>query len=206
MRRKIYFIEIAAMIVVTMIVFVNSILSAQGHSSQEQPAHVTILFIDRDGDGINDIVQYYWGLTIKAHYTDHQTLIKRPGIDKKSKGARIPEPGDYGLLHISFTEVTMNTLTKTEFSSIGGEVRNSLNEYLRAHYQSFDRNGDGLPDVTAVEDIQKYMHEMHIWRALIKENIRQGFAPYKDENGDRIPDHIPPHLKGPIKTGLGSGE
>ena len=206
MRRKNDFFEITVMIFVILFAIVNSTLSAQDNTSPGQSAQVKIQFIDRDGDGINDMVQYSWGLTIKVRYTDNQTRKRGLGINKRSNGARIPYPDGEGLVNIPFTDVIASTIIKTEFSSIGAVMSNSLNEYLHEQYQSFDRNGDGIPDVTALADIQKYMYEMHIWRALIKENIRQGLAPYTDENGDRIPDHMPPHLSGPIKKGSVSDE
>ena len=72
-----------------------------------------------------------------------------------------------------------------------GEEDTALRDILRKRFQTFDKDGDGLPDEFTPDEIRKFMDDMREWRRQVRDRLNRGEAPFIDENGDGVPDHVP---------------
>jgi hypothetical protein len=153
---------------------------------------VNIPFIDRDGDGINDLLQYGWGLKFLNRYKKRAFLWERLNAEVVVKGKKmmVDTDGD-GVEDMPFHKIMKKKMDKLVDTDKDGKPDTLLREYLRKRFQSFDHNGDGLPDELTREEIHQYMKDMDEWHNQVHERIQQGLAPFVDENGDGIPDDVP---------------
>ena len=180
------------------ILWSNGNLSAQENET-EKPAReqlkdlgVKIPFIDRDGDGINDLLQNGWGLKFLNRYKKRRDLWEQLNVEIVGKGKKrlIDTNGD-GVGDIPFREFLKKKMDELIDTDKDGKPDTLLREHLRKRFQTFDQDGDGLPDEITREEIHKYMKEMREWHNQVHERMRQGLPPFVDENGDGIPDDLP---------------
>ena len=177
-----------------------------------------IPFIDRDGDGINDIYQRGWGLgfskdrnvgrmgdKIKEQLkpelvdTDNDGTPDTPYVDTDNDGVVDTPLHDYleatrearQAERAEFRE-KMNELVDTDND---GVADTPLYQLIRNQFRMFDQDGDGKPDVATPEEIRKYMEEMKEWQEQMRERIHQNLPPFIDEDGDGVPDNLPARLR-----------
>jgi hypothetical protein len=156
---------------------------------------VALPFIDRDGDGINDMLQNGWGLRFMERYKKRQLIWEQlkaqivQGLDGAGTNTEGGAQGDKQVRE--FMQQKMNELVD---SNGDGAADISLGDFMAQQFKSFDRNGDGIPDDISKDEILKSMNEMREWRHEIDDRLRQGMPPLVDENGDGIPDDLPEGL------------
>lgn len=153
---------------------------------------VEIPFIDRDGDGINDLLQHGWGLRFMERYKKRQLVWEQLNVEiiKGEDGVMVDTDGD-GVGDISirdFLKEKMDTLIDTDGD---GTPDTALKDFLGRRFRAFDKDGDGIPDEISRKELKKMMQKMKEWRKEIRDRIRQGLPPFIDENGDGIPDNLP---------------
>jgi len=153
---------------------------------------IEIPFIDRDGDGINDLLQHGWGLRFMERYKKRQLVWEQLNVEiiKGEDGVMVDTDGD-GVGDISvhdFLKEKMATLIDTDGD---GTPDTALKDFLGRRFRAFDKDGDGIPDEISKEELKQMMQKMREWRKEIRDRIRQGLPPFIDENGDGIPDNLP---------------
>ena len=167
---------------------------------------VNIPFIDRDGDGINDLLQKGWGLQFLNRYRKRQALweeLNAKVVEGESK--LVASDGD-GVGDIPFPEFLRVKMKEMVDTDKDGKPDTMLGEFLGKRFQSLDFDGDGLPDDITREELHLYMQDMREWHNQIRDRIQKGMAPFLDEDGDGIPDNVPMghRLRGP-RGGPGGG-
>ncbi len=157
---------------------------------------IELPFIDRDSDGINDLVQSGWGLRFAERYKKRQDLWNRLNVEivRDEDGRMVDTNGD-GDGDISVHDFMMEKMNELVDSDGDGEKDTPLREYLGGRFKSFDQNGDGLPDDLTAEEVRERMNEMRAWRQEIRERIHKGEAAFTDDDGDGIPDNLPMRYK-----------
>jgi len=153
---------------------------------------VEIPFIDRDGDGINDLLQHGWGLRFMERYKKRQLVWEQLNVEiiKGEDGVMVDTDGD-GVGDMSvrdFLKEKMDTLIDTDGD---GTPDTALKDFLGRRFRAFDKDGDGIPDEISRKELKEMMQKMKEWRKEIRDRIRQGLPPFIDENGDGIPDNLP---------------
>lgn len=180
------------------LLFLSGTAIAQDEDSDDDSKDVDIPFVDRDGDGINDLLQHGWGLRFLKRYQKRQLIWDQLNIDvvKGEDGKRMVDTDGDGIGDINFKDYMkehMNELIDTDGDGIGDTT---LKDYLGRRFQSFDRDGDGIPDDMSKEEMRAAFAEMKKWREQLRERLRNGQVPFIDENGDGIPDNLPDMLQG----------
>ena len=157
----------------------------------DNPA-INIPFIDRDGDGINDLLQNGWGLRFVNRYKKRRALWEQlnAAVVMKDDGQLVDTDGD-GKGDISFRDHLMKKMEESIDTDGDGKADTPLREHLRKRFQSFDDDGDGLPDELTPEDIRRYKQEMSEWQKQIRDRIFRGLPPFIDKNDDGVPDDLP---------------
>jgi hypothetical protein len=162
--------------------------------AQEQNTNpgVDMPFIDRDGDGINDLLQHGWGFRFLERYKKRQLVWEQLKVEiiHDEQGAKVDTDGD-GVGDISvhdFLKEKMNELIDTNGD---GTADTPLSEYLGHRFKAFDRDGDGLPDDISKEEMLNHMKEMQNWRNEVEKRVHDGKPVFVDENNDGIPDNLP---------------
>ena len=177
----------AAMILLGLI-WVNTALFAQ-ETDPADPAEVTgdhpnlrDHFIDRDGDGINDVFQRGLGL--------------RMGRKGRGRGADGTGPGRAGGVRIGVDTDGDGVVDQIMIDTDGDGVGDiSLKDHLAQRMELLDRDGDGNPDPLSREELQAHIDAMREWRQSVHEHIDQGLTPFVDEDGDGVPDGRPDPLR-----------
>ena len=189
------------------ITFLASVLLVGSPSAQEAdpqgnaggPAEdpgIEIPFIDRDGDGINDLVQNGWGLRFMERYKKRQQLWDQLNIEiiRGEEGLMVDTDGD-GVADISFRDYMKDKMDELIDTDGDGVPDTPLRDYLGNRFKGFDRDGDGLPDDFGREEFRRLVQEMRQWRQEVRERIREGLPPFEDEDGDGVPDGLPDALR-----------
>lgn len=155
---------------------------------------IEIPFIDRDGDGINDLVQNGWGLRFLNRYKKRQELWDMLNVEivKGEDGKRMVDTDGDGEGDIAFRDFMAEQMERLIDTDGDGVPDKPLREYLGRRFQSFDGDGDGLPDEFTREKMKAFIDEMKEWRKHVRDRMNQGLPPFVDENGDGIPDNLPP--------------
>ncbi len=181
---------------------------------QLKKANVEIPFVDRDGDGVNDLLQNGWGLRFLKRYNnrneawnqiieqgeDGTILVDTDGdgtadtplreLRQKRMGELIDTDGD-GVADTAFGQYMRGLMNELVDTDGDGIADTSLRDYMKKQFQLLDEDGDGIPDNITREQLQEDMQEMRAWRQQIKENLENGLPAFTDENGDGIPDDLP---------------
>ncbi len=205
-------------------------ITGENIHQQLKKENIEIPFVDRDGDGINDLLQNGWGLRFLRQYKNRRAVWNQMMNDEQS-GKLVDTDGD-GVPDTQVRELAreqMNILIDTDNDGTGdtpfrqymknmmkglvdsngdGVPDTPLGEYMRKQFQMLDQNGDGIPDELTPEQISLHIKEMHEWMKQIRDNIMSGESPFIDENGDGIPDNLPAGLLGWLhrhKKGKGIG-
>jgi len=190
------------------LLLISGNLSAQ-ESETEKPMReqlqdlgVKIPFIDRDGDGINDMLQNGWGLKFLDRYKKRRDLWEQLNVEIVGEGKKkmVDTNGD-GVGDLPFRDFMKGKMSEFVDTDNDGKPDTLLREYLRKRFQSFDKDGDGLPDEFTREEIHQYMKEMKEWHEQIHERMDKGLPPFLDENCDGIPDDLPEGFGRPGRHG-----
>jgi hypothetical protein len=168
--------------------FLSGSLSAQ-EPDQDPPE---IPFIDRDGDGINDLLQHGWGLRFLERYQKRQLIWEQLNVEiiRGEDGLMVDTDGD-GIGDISFRDFMKEKMDELIDTDGDGVPDTPLREYLGRRFRAFDRDGDGFPDDISREQMREHLRQMREWRQTIRDRIRQGLPAFVDEDGDGIPDGLP---------------
>ena len=184
-----------------------------GLSGQETShAEIELPFIDRDGDGINDLLQNGWGLRFVDRYKKRQLVWEQLNVEiirgdkgrEGREGLLVDTDGD-GVGDMDMHEYMkgkMDTLIDTDGD---GTPDMALKDYLGRQFRAFDRNGDGLPDDISPEEMREKMKQMEQWRREMRDRVREGQPPFEDANGDGVPDQLPPGFGWRGQPGSGHG-
>ena len=186
----------AAMILLGLI-WVNTALFAQDPDPTDpvdDHPNLRDHFIDRDGDGINDVFQRGLGL--------------RMGRMGRGRGADGTGPGRVGGVRIGVDTDGDGVVDQIMIDTDGDGVGDiSLKDHLAQRMELLDRDGDGHPDPLSREELQAHIDAMREWRQSVHERIDQGLTPFVDEDGDGVPDGRPdPLRRGWPGRGPGSGK
>lgn len=165
-------------------------------SAQETNATLSvdeIPFIDRDGDGINDLMQQGWGLRFVERFKKRQKVwnLLNSELTRGEEGAMIDSDGD-GVGDISRHDFMKTKLDELIDTDDDGIVDTPLKDYLGKIFKAFDQDGDGLPDEITKEEFRQLVQDMRQWRKEVRDRLRKGLPPFVDEDGDGKPDNIPP--------------
>ena len=149
-------------------------------------------FIDRDSDGINDLLQNGWGLRFMERYKKRQLVWEQLNVEiiRGRKGAMVDTDGD-GIgdipLH-DFMKEKMDELIDTDGD---GNPDTALIDYLGRRFRAFDNDGDGLPEDISKEEMRERMRQMRDWRQGIHDRVGRGLPAFEDLDGDGVPDDLP---------------
>lgn len=177
---------------------VNSSLFAQEDKKPTQSKlretlkdlNVTIPFIDRDGDGINDLMQSRWGMKFIERFKNRRAIWDQLVAEDKIEDYLIDTNKD-GTPDTPFRDFLRDKMNQPIDSDGDGTPDTPLKEYMRKRFQTFDQNGDGIPDDLTAEQIHQHLEEMRKWRDDIRNRINQGLRTFSDEDSDGIPDNLP---------------
>lgn len=193
-------------LIITGLIWVNTDVFAQDNTGTGNNTDKEKLpFIDKDGDGVNDLLQNGWGLKFGERQKKRQAMKELMGIygkpelvdtdnDGKPDTPYIDTDND-GKVDTPVKEFMQNKLNQLIDTDKDGVLDTPLRDYIRQHNRTFDRDGDGVPDAATPEEIRQHMQEMKTWLQQIQERIKQGLPPFIDENGDGIPDNLPSRMQ-----------
>lgn len=173
------------------LLMMNGIASAQETSPAVSDNEIP--FIDRDGDGINDLMQEGWGLRFVERYKKRQEIwnLLNAELTRGEEGAMIDSDGD-GVADISRRDYMKTKLDELVDTDDDGIADTPLKDYLGKTFKAFDQDGDGLPDEISKEEFRQLKEEMKQWREEVRDRLRKGLPAFVDEDGDGKPDKIPP--------------
>jgi len=175
--------------------FLGTVLSVTAQEKEKinkklKEYQITIPFIDRDGDGINDLVQSGWGLKFLEQFKNRGVIWDQLIIPGKDEEQLVDTDGD-GEPDTSFREYFSSKMSQPVDTDGDGKLDTPLQEHMRKRFQSFDGNGDGIPDPVTPEQIREYMEDMREWRSLIKSRLLQGAEVFGEQDGTGIPKSFP---------------
>lgn len=197
MKRIVISIVLTVVLTLIGIAWVNGEIIAQvktGQSSvQEQlnNINIEIPFVDKDGDGINDLLQNGWGLRFIQRYKNRRAVWNQMNQDGERGNQLIDTDGD-GVPDTPFREYMRNFMQQQMDTDGDGIPDTPWGEHMRRRFQMFDLDGDGIPDELTPEQIRQHFQEMMEWRRQMRENLMNGLPAFTDADGDGIPDNLPP--------------
>ncbi len=197
MKRLTMNIMLIAVLSILGVMWTNSDILAQQSQVQEQlrEMNVEIPFIDKDGDGINDLMQNGWGLRFLQRYRNRKAMWTQLMEDEEWGTQLIDTDGD-GEPDTALRDIVGQRLNQLIDTDGDGIADTPWGEIMRRRFQMFDQDGDGVPDEMTPEQMRQHFQEMREWRQQIKENLRNGLPAFTDEDGDGIPDDLPEGLFG----------
>ena len=198
MKKLIYRFGLTAIISLTGLLGVNIHAFAQEDKTpirsqlreQLKDLNITLPFIDRDGDGINDLLQSRWGLKFIERFKNRRAIWEQLMAEGKIEEHLIDTNND-GTPDTPFRDFLRDKMNQQVDTDGDGVPDTPLREYMRKRFQSFDQDGDGIPDDLTAEQIRQHMAEMRQWREEIKNRLKQGLLTFSDDDGDGIPDNLP---------------
>jgi len=168
---------------------------------------IELPFIDRDSDGINDLLQNGWGLRFAERYKKRQELWNQLlNVEvKRGEGGRTVDTNGDGVGDVPFHEFMQGKMNELIDTDGDGEKDTPLKGYLGGRFKFFDQDGDGLPDDLSADEIKERMQEMKNWKQGIRERVHQGESAFVDDDGDGIPDNLPQRFmkRGQMKEPMG---
>jgi len=210
---------ITALLFILGAVLINSDIRAQDNTGQTvedqlKNLQIRIPFIDRDEDGINDLLQNGWGLRFLERYKNRRAAWDQIMGERKNGGRMIDSDGDgtpdtpmRDVIHERMNELVDTNGDGTADTPFGQYMRGLMGElidtdgdgtpdtplgrHMRKNFQLFDQNGDGVPDELSAEQLRQHFQDMQQWRDQIRQNILNGRPAFTDEDGDGVPDNCP---------------
>ncbi len=172
------------------LLFVFSDLQAQNPAPGEE---MRIPFIDRDGDGVNDVLQNGWGQRFVERYKMRQKVWDELNVEiiKGEDGPMVDTDGD-GVGDVSVRDFMTSKMDELIDTDGDGKPDTALRDYLGRRFKALDADGDGLPDKITKEQIREHREQMLEWRKSIRERLGNGLPAFIDDNNDGIPDNLPP--------------
>lgn len=196
MKRFIMSILFIAALSILGILWINSDVLGQDLTVQPplqeqlREMKIEIPFVDRDGDGINDLLQNGWGLRFLQRYQNRRAVWEQMMKDDEKGGMLIDTDGD-GVPDTPMRDIFRNRMNERLDTDGDGVPDTPWAEHMRRRFQLFDQNGDGIPDELTPEQIRQHFQEMQQWREQIRDNLRNGLPAFTDADGDGIPDNLP---------------
>lgn len=196
MNTKKITIQFLAIIILALIgtLWVQGDLHAQDRTNlmnQLNELGVNIPFVDRDGDGINDLLQNGWGLRFLDRYQRRMQIWNQLNPEGKDINELLDIDGD-GTPDMTFHEFMKSQLGQMLDTDGDGKPDQPFGRFMRRNFQAMDLDGDGIPDEISADQLKEFMEQMREWHKQIREQLRNGENPFVDENGDGIPDNLPP--------------
>jgi len=213
------------------IVMISSSANAQDNSQDIEQRlkdlNIRIPFVDRDEDGINDLLQSGWGLRFLQRYENRRAVWNQMMEENEQGGKMIDTDGD-GVADTPLRQMARERMHElvdsdgdgtpdTPFREymrgvLGGKIDTDgdgvgdtpLGQYMRKQFQVFDQDGDGVPDELTPEQIRQHFQEMNQWRQQIRDNLKNGLPAFTDEDGDGIPDNLPEGIGWMRRRGRGN--
>jgi len=184
--------KINLMILTFTVAFLAMFFLGTDLKAQDTPPEIEIPFIDRDGDGINDLLQNGWGTRFLNRYKKRQLVWEQLEVEiiRGDGGAMVDTDGD-GVGDIALGEYMKSKMDELIDTDGDGVADTPLKDYLGRRFKAFDRNGDGMPDDFSRKEMKQFMQNMKEWRKNIRDRIRQGLPAFVDEDGDGVPDGLP---------------
>jgi|GEM_PF-1996828 len=186
-----------AILLVTILAFASSLVAQESNngdavSDKIKDLNIEIPFIDRDGDGINDLLQNGWGLRFLKRYQKRQLVWEQLNVEiiRSEDGLMVDTNGD-GKGDVAFHDFMKQKMDELIDTDGDGKPDTPLKDYLGRRFKAYDKNGDGLPDDFNREEMKNFMKQMREWRQSIHDRIRQGLPPFIDQNNDGVPDNLP---------------
>ncbi|MBM4171953.1 MAG: hypothetical protein FJ214_08815 [Ignavibacteria bacterium] len=194
--KKLKNISFILAVVALSLLFIQTTSNAQSIGDRLKGLGIDIPFIDKDGDGINDLLQNGWGLRFLNRWQHRQDLwdLLNVEIIKGENGLMVDTDGD-GVGDIAFRDFIKSKMDELIDTNGDGTPDTPLKDLLGRRFKGFDRDGDGLPDRLNHDEMKELMQQMKDWRDQMRERIKQGLPPFIDANGDGIPDNLPEGFK-----------
>lgn len=192
MKRLIINLIVIAAISLLGIMWINSDVFSQEIPIQEQikNMNIEIPFVDRDGDGINDLLQNGWGLRFLRRFKNRGAVWTQMMENEEFGNTLIDTDGD-GVPDTSLREIFQKRMEQRMDSNGDGVFDTVWGEFMKRRFELFDLNGDGIPDELTPEQIREHFQEMREWMQMMRENLKNGLPAFVDEDGDGIPDNLP---------------
>lgn len=176
---------------------VNDTLIAQ-QNNPTPPGNFNLPFIDRDGDGINDLLQNGWGLRFAERFKQRQALWDQLNIEVvRGEGGLMVDTNGDGVGDVPFRDFMKEKMNELIDTNGDGVPDTPLKDYLGSRFKAFDRDGDGLPDEFSREEFKTLVQGMRQWHQEVRDRIRQGLPAFVDADGDGIPDGLPGGFRRP---------
>jgi hypothetical protein len=190
--------------IITVLMLAMFVMPGTLSAQDAEVPDMEIPFIDRDSDGINDLLQKGWGLRFAERYKKRQELWNQLNVDfiKDEDGRMVDTDGD-GIGDVRAHDYMMEKMDELIDSDGDGKKDTPLKEYLGGRFKAFDQDGDGLPDDLSAEEVKERMEEMHAWKKEIRDRIHKGESAFTDDDGDGIPDNLPKRF---MKRGKMNGQ
>ena len=196
MRHKIFYAGIVTVLVIFGLMWIHSDIFAQEDPEiRQDPPEEEIPFIDRDGDGVNDLLQHGWGLRFLMRRRMMEELKQNNQNNRNQNGSILIDTDNDGVPDTPFREYMREKMNELIDTDNDGVPDRPLGEHIRKQYGTFDRDGDGIPDIATPEEVREYLYATKTWRNQMLERIEQGLPPFVDEDGDGIPDNLPMRLR-----------
>jgi len=198
MRQKIFYAVIVTALIVFGLSFIHNDIFAQQEDPEikQDPPEEEIPFIDRDGDGVNDLLQYGWGLRFLMRRRMMEELKQNnQNSNRNRQGQVLIDTDDDGVPDTPFREYMRERMKGLVDTDNDGEPDTPLGEHIRKRYGTFDRDGDGVPDIATADEVREYLQETAMFQKKMMDRIEEGLPPFVDEDGDGIPDDLPMRLR-----------
>jgi len=185
-------------LIISCFIFLASNTPVLAQDEHTPPQDIQMPFIDRDGDGINDLLQHGWGLRFMERYKKRQLVWDQLKVEilRGEDGLMVDTNGD-GVGDVSFHEFMKEKMNELIDTDGDGTPDTAIKDFLGRRFKAFDRDGDGLPDDISREEMRQMMQRMREWRQQMWERIKEGLPPFEDNDGDGIPDNLP--FQGPMR-------
>ncbi len=169
--------------------WVNGSIFAQDRTGRTEP-EIRIPFIDKDGDGINDLLQNGWGLKFIQRFKNRRAVWSEMNKDGE-KGNILIDTDNDGKPDTTLRDVLKEKMDQLVDTDGDGKPDTPLREHLKRKFQMMDVDGDGIPDELSAEEIRRQLQEMKEWRKNVKNNLINGRPAFTDKDGDGKPDDMP---------------
>lgn len=196
MKRISISIILIAVLALIGILWINSDILAQDKTVQPpvqqqlRELKIEIPFVDRDGDGINDLLQNGWGLRFMQQYKNRRALWDQM-MENDEKGNQMIDTDGDGVPDTPVRNLIQERMREQIDTDGDGITDTPWREHLRRRFQFFDQNGDGMPDELSPEQIRQHLREMQQWMEQMRNNLRNGLPAFTDADGNGIPDNLP---------------
>ena len=114
------------------------LFAGEGVKAQDVNPDIEIPFIDRDGDGINDLLQHGWGTRFIKRYKKRQVIWEQLNVEiiKAEDGVLVDTDGKGDIPMKDFMKNKMDEQIDTDGD---GKPDTALKDYLGRKFKGFDR-------------------------------------------------------------------